>query len=93
MLKLFGASASAPFVDWVYQTSEPLLRPFAGIFPTARLEDPYLIEISAIFALIIYLIIHQLLSWIIDEIAYRSELRRDLDRYVAEDERRPRKRS
>jgi len=53
-LKLFGASTVAPFTQWVYETTRPLLSPFEGIFPTARLEGPFVIEFSALFALIIY---------------------------------------
>jgi hypothetical protein len=91
LLKLFGASTQAPFVDWIYQTSQPLVSPFLGIFPSARIEGPFLIEISAIFALIIYLFIHYILDWIVDEISYRLDARNHADEDIIE-ERRPRRR-
>lgn len=54
ILKLFGARAGVPFVNWVYKTSAPLLYPFEGMFPSPELEGGFVIEFSALFALIIY---------------------------------------
>lgn len=57
ILKLFGASATAPFVQWIYTTSDSLLYPFEGIFPTTTLDGRFIIEFSALFALIIYTLV------------------------------------
>lgn len=54
VLKLFGANANAPFVMWIYETSRPLLTPFEGMFPTPRITEGLVIEISSLFALIVY---------------------------------------
>lgn len=54
VLKLFGANADAGFVGWVYDTTQPLLQPFIGMFPSPTLEGAYVIEFSALFALLIY---------------------------------------
>lgn len=54
ILKLFGASASAPFVRWIYETTQPLLSPFIGAFPSPRLEGGLVIEFSSLFALIVF---------------------------------------
>ncbi len=54
ILKLFGASTQASFVTWVYETTKPLLSPFAGIFPAPVLDGYFVVEFSAIFALIVY---------------------------------------
>ncbi len=62
ILKLFGASSTAPFVQWVYNTSQSLLYPFEGIFPTTTLDGRFIIEFSALFALIIYTLIGYFLS-------------------------------
>jgi uncharacterized protein YggT (Ycf19 family) len=35
LFRLFNASATSPFVHWIYQTSNTLMDPFRGIF-TAR---------------------------------------------------------
>lgn len=54
LLKLFGASTVAPFVNWVYVTSAPLIAPFEGMFPAPRLEGGFVIEFSALFGLLVY---------------------------------------
>jgi uncharacterized protein YggT (Ycf19 family) len=54
ILKFLGANTVAPFVTWVYDTSQPLLAPFEGMFPTIQLEGPYTIEIATLFALVVY---------------------------------------
>jgi uncharacterized protein YggT (Ycf19 family) len=55
-LKLTGASPYAPFVTWIYQTTEPLLSPFTGIFPNPQLTG-FVLEFSSLFALIVYALI------------------------------------
>ena len=55
-LKLIGASVTAPFVAWVYQTTEPLLFPFVGIFPNPQLTG-FVVEFSSLFALIVYALV------------------------------------
>jgi uncharacterized protein YggT (Ycf19 family) len=65
ILKLFGANASNPFVSWVYETSNSILDPFRGIFPTKVLDGVFVIDFSTIFAMIIYAIIALLLTWVI----------------------------
>ncbi|MGV3487293.1 MAG: YggT family protein [Tuberibacillus sp.] len=53
VLKMFGA-AEVPFVRFIYGLSAPLLSPFAGIFNPVKFMDNYQLDLSAIFALIIY---------------------------------------
>jgi len=54
LLKLLGARTAAPFVTWVYETTRPLLVPFEGMFPSSTISTGFVLEISALFALIIY---------------------------------------
>lgn len=65
ILKLFGANSSVPFVQWVYETTQPLLAPFLGIFPSPVLEGGFVIEFSAIFAMIIYALIAYLITAVV----------------------------
>ncbi|MFZ6035091.1 MAG: YggT family protein [Patescibacteria group bacterium] len=62
LLKLMGASVTAPFVRWVYDMSSPLISPFIGMFPSPTLTGPFTIEFSAIFALFVYMFIGYLLQ-------------------------------
>jgi uncharacterized protein YggT (Ycf19 family) len=57
LLRLFAASPSAPFVHWVYTTSNTLLEPFRGIFPSTVINRAYVLDFTALFALLIYAII------------------------------------
>lgn len=62
ILKLFGASPTAPFVSWIYETTQPLLVPFIGAFPSPRLEGGFIIEFSSLFALIVFAFIGYLVD-------------------------------
>ncbi len=66
VLKLFDANPSTPFVNWVYQTTQPLLTPFEGMFPSPTLTGGFVIEFSTVFALMAYAFIGYLLVEIID---------------------------
>lgn len=67
ILKLLGALDAAPFVRWVYETSNPLLYPFQGMFPSSVLPNvPFTIEFSAIFALFAYMFLGYILQESID---------------------------
>jgi uncharacterized protein YggT (Ycf19 family) len=54
VLKLLGANSNAPFVQWVNSLSQPFLNPFVNIFPPIALNETSTLDISAIFALVIY---------------------------------------
>ncbi|WP_221566613.1 YggT family protein [Alkalihalobacillus sp. TS-13] len=54
VLKLFGANPYTPFVQWVYNLTIPLLSPFQNIFPTPVIQGRYELELTSIFALIVY---------------------------------------
>lgn len=66
VLKLFGARPAAPFVHWVYSTSEPLLTPFMGMFPSPNLRGSFVIEFSSLFALLIYAFLGYLIVDVIE---------------------------
>lgn len=61
ILKLFGANATAPFVNWVYSVTAPLLGPFKGAFPAPALEGGFVIEFTALFAMLVYALVAYLL--------------------------------
>ncbi len=76
ILKLFGASTSAPFVQWLYETTYSLITPFNGIFPSPRLEGGFIIEFSVLFAILIYSFIAYLLIQVLDSITYYIKARK-----------------
>ncbi len=54
---LFSANPSAPFVQFVYNTSNDFLAPFRGIFPPHPVAQLGYLDVSAIFALVVYLLV------------------------------------
>lgn len=75
LLRLFAASPSAPFTKWVLDTTDSLLRPFVGIFPTT-ISNGSIIEFSTIFALIIYALLAYLITELISTLSFYGERRR-----------------
>jgi uncharacterized protein YggT (Ycf19 family) len=54
ILRFFAANPNNHFVSWVYNSSDVLLQPFRGIFPTAVIGRDHVIDFSAIFAMVVY---------------------------------------
>jgi uncharacterized protein YggT (Ycf19 family) len=54
ILELFGANPTAGFVEWVYRSTERAMAPFRGIFEPITLSDQSLLDISVLFAMIVY---------------------------------------
>lgn len=75
VLKLFGASTASPFVRWMYETSEPLLTPFIGIFPSPKLTGGFVLEFSSLFALMVYSFVGYLAVEVLQTLISSSEER------------------
>ena len=73
IFKLFGASMAAPFVKWLYQTTQPLLNPFMNIFPAPQIEGRFLIEFTTLAAIIVYMLFAYLILELISAVRYRSK--------------------
>ena len=56
VLRLFGAR-EVPFVRFIVAVNRPLLAPFAGMFRPVRIQNDYVLELSALFAFMIYSLI------------------------------------
>jgi|GEM_PF-2162652 len=56
-LLLFAANPDAGFTAFVYRVSDAYLHPFRDIFPTRDVADGGYLDISALFAIIIYALI------------------------------------
>jgi uncharacterized protein YggT (Ycf19 family) len=54
VFRLLGADASNGFVNWVYQFSEPFVRPFVGIFHTDLNLTVGSFETATLVALLVY---------------------------------------
>lgn len=72
LLRFFGANAETPFVKWIYDTSEPLIAPFRGMFPSPVLGEGFIIEINTLIALLFYALIGYLVGELIAMLQYHS---------------------
>jgi len=55
ILKLMGANANQPLVSGLYQVTEPLVRPFQGIFPEPA--GPPVLDLAALLAVVFFFLI------------------------------------
>lgn len=68
LLLAFGANPAAGFVNFIYNLTEPLVRPFSGIISNARL-DSGIIEASTIMAMAVYAVAAALLVQLVSLLA------------------------
>jgi uncharacterized protein YggT (Ycf19 family) len=72
LLRLFGASTDAEFTRWVYRSVDRIMEPFRGMFPSHTLSDQSVVDVSLLFAMIVYAIVgialHALVTWLTDKI-------------------------
>ncbi|HKH06907.1 MAG TPA: hypothetical protein VKA65_17190 [Acidimicrobiales bacterium] len=75
-LRLFGASTDAAFTRWVYRSVERIMEPFRGMFPTRQLSDNSVVDVSLLFAIIVYAILgmalHALVVWLAEKMVPRA---------------------
>lgn len=77
-LKLFGASTTAPFTQWVYRSSDRFMQPFRGIFPSVEVSDNSVLDVSLLFGMLMYtlfaLAVHALVEWL-DRKLYKASVK------------------
>lgn len=64
VLRLFAANPTASFVHWIFTTSDTLLAPFRGVFPNPVIGRSYVLDFTALFALIVYALFGSLLAYL-----------------------------
>jgi uncharacterized protein YggT (Ycf19 family) len=67
-LLLFGADPTAGFVEWVYRSTQRAMAPFRGIFESITLSGDSVLDVSILFAIIVYAFVaiglHALMRWV-----------------------------
>jgi uncharacterized protein YggT (Ycf19 family) len=78
-LLLFGANPDAAFAAWIYRGLERVMAPFRGIFEPVRLDGRSVLDVSVLFAMIVYGIVamvpHGVIGWLTARVA-ELELKR-----------------
>jgi uncharacterized protein YggT (Ycf19 family) len=94
-LLLFGAHPDAEFAETVYCSLDRVMAPFRGLFESIPLDGQSVLDVSVLFAMIVYGIIALALRSLVDWLTYRIDLIRRSEAYSAvaqtprDDERRP----
>ena len=86
-LLLFSANPSTPFVEFIYKTASHFLEPFRGIFPAKSVSETGYFSASALFAILMYLLLallmHALINYITSKmVAYENDVQEEKDRLL-----------
>jgi uncharacterized protein YggT (Ycf19 family) len=73
-LLLFGANPDASFAEWVYRALDRVMKPFRGIFQSVDLSGNSVLDVSVVFAMIVYGMLALALRALIDWLTYRIVL-------------------
>jgi uncharacterized protein YggT (Ycf19 family) len=72
-LKLSDASETAPFVEWVYRSTDRLMQPFRSIYPSVEGDQGSVVDFALLFAMFMYglgaVLVGSLLAWVDRRIA------------------------
>ena len=82
-LLLFGANPDAAFAEWVYRSLDRVMAPFRGLFESIQLNGKSVLDVSVLFAMIVYGIVAMALRTLIDWLTYRVELLRQREAHAA----------
>jgi uncharacterized protein YggT (Ycf19 family) len=74
-LQLFGANPDAPFAEWVYRSLKRVMSPFRGLFEPVSLRGDSVLDVSILFAMIVYGLVALLLRSLIDWLTVRAQER------------------
>lgn len=70
-LKLLAASPEAEFTQWVYRHLDTVMQPFRGIFPQAAGESGSVLDVSILFAMLVYALVALGIRSLLDWLTYR----------------------
>ena len=82
-LLLFGANPDAAFAEWVYRSLNRVMAPFRGLFESIQLNGQSVLDVSVLFAMIVYSIVAMALRALIDWLTYRVNLIRQRQAHAA----------
>lgn len=70
VFKISGANAGQPLVAWLYAFTQPLVRPFQGIFPEPR--TVVVVDVAALLAILFLFLVGGLVVALVRAIAGRA---------------------
>lgn len=73
MLLLLNANPDAAFTQWVYRHLTDTMEPFRGIFPQATTPSGSTLDVSVLFAMLVYSLVGLGVRSVIDWLTYRRD--------------------
>jgi uncharacterized protein YggT (Ycf19 family) len=73
-LLLFGANPDAAFAEWVYRSLDRVMAPFRALLESIQLNGESVLDVSVLFAMIVYGIVAMALRALIDWLTSRVDL-------------------
>jgi uncharacterized protein YggT (Ycf19 family) len=83
LLQLFGADPSAGFVEFIYRSTQRAMAPFRGIFEPVVLSDDSTLDVSILFAILVYTFVALGLGMALDWLSGKLRVTQDQERYDA----------
>ena len=87
-LLAFSANTAAGFGQFVMNTSSDYLNPFRGLFPPHQVGDTGYIDVSALFAIVVYLFVAWGFNSVISYIQRKIDLSKDTQQHEIDAARR-----
>jgi uncharacterized protein YggT (Ycf19 family) len=69
ILQLFGANPEAPFAQWLYRGLRRVMAPFRGLFEPVELDGRSVLDVSILFAMLVYGIVGLALHALIERLS------------------------
>jgi uncharacterized protein YggT (Ycf19 family) len=69
ILQLFGANPHAPFAQWLYRGLRRVMAPFRGLFEPVELDGRSVLDVSILFAMLVYGIVGLALHALIERLS------------------------
>jgi len=80
-LKLFGANPNAGFAQWIYRSAARVTAPFRGLFPSQPITDDAFLDVSLLFAILMYAIFALLVAEAVNWLERKRDASVRRDRY------------
>jgi len=80
-LQLFGANPNAGFAEWIYRSAARVTAPFRGLFPSQPITDKAYLDVSLLFAILMYAIFALLVAEAVNWLERKRDASERRDRY------------
>jgi uncharacterized protein YggT (Ycf19 family) len=87
-LLAFSANASAGFYQFIINTSSQYLNPFRGIFPPKPVGETGYLDVSALFAIVVYIFVAWGFSALLSYVQSKIDLSKETQQKAIDDTRR-----